>query len=298
MATSSTSTSFAAVLAGFFELARPKHWVKNVFVLMPVPFALAAGATLDPRSFLLGLAGFCLGNSAVYAFNDAFDVEFDRKHATKRLRPVASKRIQVAQALVFSAGLLAAGLVLTNLSGRVEATWTLLAYAALNVVYSVWGKHVSLVDVFLLSTGFVLRVLLGCALLGVAASSWLLLCSSGLALFLALAKRRADLTMGLDDEHRPSLSGYNLAFLDQTISITSAMTLMAYALYCMEASVLIPGREFATLPFVVFGVFDYLRLCQVKQAGGSPVDMLLSSPTIIACGIGWIGATLWSVQLP
>ena len=289
--------NLSASLSALLELARPKDWVKNVFVLMPVPFALADGATLDPPSFVLGIAGFCLGNSSVYAFNDAFDLELDRNHATKCFRPVAAGRISVAQALVFSAVLLAAGLLLTNLSGQIEATGILVVYALLNVIYSVWGKHVPLIDVFLLSSGFILRVLLGCALLGVAASSWLLLCSSGLALFLALAKRRADLAMGLDGEHRPSLSGYNLPYLDQAIGITSAMTLMAYALYCIEAAVLIPGREFATLPFVVFGVFDYLRICHVEQTGGSPVDLLLSSPAIMTCGLGWIMATFWSVGL-
>lgn len=289
--------NLSASLSALLELARPKDWVKNVFVLMPVPFALADGATLDPLSFVLGIAGFCLGNSSVYAFNDAFDLELDRNHATKCFRPVAAGRISVAQALIFSAVLLAAGLLLTNLSGQIEATGILVVYALLNVIYSVWGKHVPLVDVFLLSSGFILRVLLGCALLGVAASSWLLLCSSGLALFLALAKRRADLAMGLDGEHRPSLSGYNLPYLDQAIGITSAMTLMAYALYCIEAAVLIPGREFATLPFVVFGVFDYLRICHVEQTGGSPVDLLLSSPAIMTCGLGWIMATFWSVGL-
>jgi 4-hydroxybenzoate polyprenyltransferase len=287
----------STLLSALLELARPKHWVKNVFVLMPVPFALAAGATIDPRSFFLGVAGFCLGNSAVYAFNDAFDVELDRNHTTKRFRPVASGRVSVVQALVFSALLLGGGLLLTMLSGHIEAMWILVVYGLLNLIYSLRGKHIPLVDVFLLSSGFVLRVLLGCALLGVAASSWLLLCSSGLALFLALAKRRADLAMGLDGEHRPSLSGYNLPYLDQTIGITSAMTLMAYALYCMEAAVLIPGREFATLPFVVFGVFDYLRICHVEQTGGSPVDLLLSSPAIMTCGLGWIMATFWSVGL-
>lgn len=282
-------------LAALLELARPKHWVKNVFVLMPVPFALADGATLDPWSFVLGLVGFCLGNSAVYAFNDVCDAELDRSHPTKHDRPVASKRISVKLALLFSAGLTAAGLLLTILSGRLETTGILVIYVLLNMLYSLWGKHVPLMDVFLLSTGFVLRVLLGCALLEVAASSWLLLCSSGLALFLALAKRRADVVMGLGREQRPSLTGYNLPYLDQAIGITCAMTLMAYALYCMEAAVMIPGREFATLPFVVFGVFDYLRICQVEQKGDSPVDLLLSSPTIMLCGTGWIVAAIWSV---
>ena len=171
-------------------------------------------------------------------------------------------------------------------------------YAGLNVIYSCWGKHVSLVDVFLLSSGFVLRVVLGCALVGVAPSSWLLLCSSGLALFLALAKRRADLISGVAGDHRPSLSGYNVPFLDHAMGITAALTLMGYALYCIDAEVLLAGREFATLPFVVFGVLDYLRLVHVNQEGGSPVDLLLTSPTLLFSGIGWVGATLWSVRLP
>jgi 4-hydroxybenzoate polyprenyltransferase len=285
-------------LSALLELARPKHWAKNIFVLMPIPFAIADGATFHPLSFALGVAGFCLASSAVYAFNDAYDAEADRMHETKCRRPVAAGRVSFAAALVFSAVLLGAALLFAMLSGCNEAPGILAIYALLNVIYSWWGKHVALIDVFLLSSGFVLRVLLGCTLLGVVASSWLLLVSSGLAMFLALAKRRADLAKDLGDQHRVSLSGYNLQFLDQAIGITSAMTVMAYALYCMEAAVLIPGREFATLPFVVFGIFDYLRICHIKQTGDSPVDLLLSSPTIMACGAGWIMATLWSIRIP
>lgn len=285
------------MLSALVELARPKHWIKNVFVLMPVPFALADGAKLELGLFLLGLAAFCLGNSAVYALNDALDVERDRLHETKRLRPIASGRVGIPTALVFSAVLLVCAFALMSLTGHDGAMIILGLYAVLNLVYSGWGKHVALVDVFLLSSGFVLRVLLGCALLGVWASSWLLLCSSTLALFLALAKRRADLAKGIGDEHRSSLSGYNLPYLDQAMGITAAMTLMAYALYCIEAPVLIEGREFATLPFVVFGVLDYLRACLVKGVGDSPEDLVLSSPSILICGVGWIAATMWSVRI-
>lgn len=284
-------------LSDLIELARPKHWVKNVFVLMPIPFAIADGAELDPISFAFGVAGFCLASSAVYAFNDAYDAEADRMHDTKCERPVASGRVSFSAALIYSAALFSGALCLGLASGRREAPIIMAIYAGINIVYSWWGKHIALVDVFLLSSGFVLRVLLGCALLEVVASSWLLLVSSGLALFLALAKRRADLAKGLGDEHRPSLSGYSLPFLDQAIGITSALTVMAYALYCMEAAVLVPGREFATLPFVAFGVLDYLRVCHIKRTGGSPVDLILSSPPIMACGVGWILATIWSVRI-
>jgi len=146
----------------------------------------------------------------------------------------------------------------------------------------------------------VIRVLLGCALVEARASNWLLLCTSTLALFLALAKRRADLALGLDERHRPSLSGYSAAFVDQAMIAMLAASLMAYALYCIEGGVLTrlaPGREFATLPFVVFGGLEYLRLVHARGAGGSPVDVVLGSPRLLLCGVGWVAAALWSVAL-
>ena len=129
-------------------------------------------------------------------------------------------------------------------------------------------------------------------------SSWLLLCSSTLALFISLAKRRGELARGMDAGHRPALSGYTEAYLDQAMAVSAAMTLIGYALYCMDAQVLLPGREFASLPFVVFGVLEYLRLAQVKGEGGSPVDLLFRSPALVASGVGWTLASLWSVGLP
>jgi hypothetical protein len=144
---------------------------------------------------------------------------------------------------------------------------------------------------------YVMRALLGCALLDVAPSNWMLLCSYALALFVALAKRRADVVKGLGNEHRPALQGYNESFLDQAIGISAALTIIGYALYSMEAAVLLPNRKFAALPFVVFGVLDYLRVAHVRRGGGgSPVDLLLRSPTLLATGAGWLAATLWSLN--
>ncbi len=166
-----------------------------------------------------------------------------------------------------------------------------------NVAYSLGAKHVALLDVFLLASGFVLRVLLGCSLIGVRPSNWLLLCSSALALFLALVKRRADVGRGVSTESRPSLAGYNLAFLDLAIGVSASMTIVAYALYCMEAPVLLSGREFASLPFVLFGVLDYLRVSMLSDRGGSPVELIWSSPALAVCAAGWVVTTLWSVGL-
>jgi len=278
-------------------LARPKHWVKNAFVLMPVPFAVAAGAALRPWSFLMGLAAMGMAASAVYALNDVLDAEQDRLHPEKKLRPVASGRVSVAAALAWGAALLAGGLALAWAAAGFPALAVIGTYAALNVGYCLGGKNLPLLDVFLLASGFVLRVVLGTVLVSAVPSNWLLLCSSSLALFLGLAKRRGDLVKGLGEDHRPSLEGYNLVFLDQAMGITGAITLIGYALYTLEAEILVDGREFTTLPFVVFGVLEYLRLAQVKGKGGSPVDVILSSPVIAACGIGWVLAALWSVPL-
>ncbi len=286
------------MLKDLLELSRPKHWIKNVFVFMPLPFALASGtAQLDPWRFLMGLAGFCLANSAVYSLNDAHDAERDRLHPGKRRRPVAAGRVSVRAAAGWALALALAGAALALASGSVWSLAVVVVYITLNVFYSVRGKHIPLLDVFLLASGFVLRVLLGCALVGVAPSNWLLLCSYALALFMALAKRWADLVKGIDAEHRPSLAGYNREFLHQAMGIMTATTLMSYALYCIEAEVLLAGREFASLPFVVFGVLEYLRVVHVREDGGSPVDTLLSSPELLLCCVGWMAATIWSVRL-
>jgi len=284
-------------LRDFLVLWRPRHWLKNAFVLMPLPFALAAGGHFHPVGFLLGFAGFCLAASAMYAFNDVLDAPQDRMHPRKQKRPVAAGRIRPAAAVGSSLGLLAGGVTLAALSGSRAAVVILLIYVAINLSYSLGGKHVPLLDVFMLSSGFVLRVLLGCALIDVQPSTWLLLCSSTLALFLALAKRRGDLVRGVGSEHRPSLRGYSLGFLNQAIAISAAMTLLAYALYCMEAAVLLPGREFASFPFVLFGVLDYLRMADLGNSGDSPVELVLSSPSLWLTGVFWAVATVWSVGL-
>lgn len=278
------------------RLSRPKHWIKNVFVFLPVPFAVASGAQLDLQRFLFGLFAFCIAASAVYAFNDAQDAERDRMHEEKRNRPIAAGRISKNVAYVWSIALMAAGAALSWATRSPQVLAIYATYLVMNLGYSLGAKHVALLDVFLLSAMYVLRVLLGCALLAVEASEWLLLCSGALALFIALAKRRADVVKGMGSEHRPSLGGYNTSFLDQAIGISACMTIIAYALYSKEATVLLPSRKLAALPFVVFGVLDYLRTVHVHHGGGSPVDLVLKSPTLIFAGIGWLCATLLSLN--
>jgi 4-hydroxybenzoate polyprenyltransferase len=174
-----------------------------------------------------------------------------------------------------------------------------LVYVAVNVAYNLGAKNVALLDVFLLSSGFVIRVLLGCALVSAPPSPWLLLCTSTLALFLGFTKRRADLNEELDLMiHRPSLRGYNEAFLDQAMSICAGVAVLAYALYCIEVkNILQPGRELASLPFVAYGVLNYLRMVYVEGIGASPVDVACHSLSTQACAVGWLAAVTWSLGL-
>ncbi len=286
------------MLIGLIQLARPRDWVKNIFVVLPVPFAVAVGAHVAPVALMLGLVGFCLVNSAVYAFNDLTDARADQLHPVKRHRPLAMGRVSVIAAMVEIIVLLGGGLGLCLAAGNRQTVMTVvLTYVAINVAYNLGAKHIALLDVFLLSSGFVIRVLLGCALVSARPSAWLLLCTSSLALFLGFAKRRADLKEGLDHSHRPSLRGYSLAFLDQAIVICAGIAALSYALYSIEAKVLLPGREMASMPFVIYGILEYLRLADVEGVGGSPVDIAYDSTTIQICGLGWIGTVLWGLGL-
>lgn len=288
------------MITGLIRLARPRDWIKNVFVLLPVPFALKATGEKDfaPTAFLLGLAGFCLITSAVYTLNDLFDAEADRLHPKKRLRPIPAGEVTRVAAVIQMLVLLVAGLSLCMAADKPFTVPIVLAYVTINVAYNLGAKNIALLDVFLLSSGFVIRVLLGCVLVSAAPSPWLLLCTSTLALFLGFTKRRADLTDELDLNHRPCLRGYNLAFLDQAVSICAGVAILAYALYCIEAKkVLQPGREMASMPFVAYGILNYLRMVHVEGIGGSPVDIAYHSLSMQVCAVGWIVAVTWSLGL-
>lgn len=285
------------MLISLIKLARPWHWIKGGFIVAPIPFAIAAGASFDLRAFLAGFFGFCLLSSSVYIFNDLHDIEADRRDPRRQNRPLASGAVPVALAWIECVAILCMACVLFWVS-RVEALFVIGGiYALLNIVYSLHAKHVALIDVFILTSGFVLRVLAGCAIVRVTASNWLLLCSSTLAFFLSFAKRRADVNEGFTEKDRGALSGYNLAFLDHAMTISAAITIVAYALYTQEAKLFLPGRELAGLPFIAFAVLDYLRLAFVQGIGGSPTEIAYRSVPIRICILGWIIASIWGLGL-
>lgn len=286
------------MLKHLVRLARPRDWAKSVFILLPIPFAVRAGeAQLDVRVFLLGLVGFCLVSSGVYALNDVRDAPADRQHPTKRARPVASGVVPARTAVLWGIGLIATGVSLGIATWQPAVVALLAVYLAFNAVYTLGGKEVPLVDVFLLASGFLIRVLLGCALVVAPPSSWLLLCTFWIALFLAFGKRRADLTRGTGAAERPKRLGYTSGFLDHAMGIAAGVAMLAYSLYGHEAQAFVAGRELASLPFVAFGFLHVLRVAHLDELRDAPVELAFRSRVLQLCGAAWALATAWSLGL-
>jgi len=267
------------MLRALLKTIRPRQWTKNVFVFAALVFD---GKLFHLHDFLRTLAGFglfCLISSAVYIFNDLLDVEADRQHPVKKNRPIASGKLSVPVAIT-------AGAILSLLTFTLgyllawQFALTTLVYFVIMLVYSKWLKHVPILDVLILSAGFVLRVHAGTTLITVERfSPWLYVLMTLLALYLGFGKRRAELALLTDDatNHRKVLDGYTIPLLDQFITIVSGTTIVAYSLYTFFR----PGAPddhalMLTIPFVIYAIFRYLYLIQVKQIGGEPEEILLS----------------------
>ncbi|MBI3507495.1 MAG: decaprenyl-phosphate phosphoribosyltransferase [Proteobacteria bacterium] len=272
------------------RLARPKHWVKNAFVAAPLFFTPDALNAANLQAVLLAVVAFSLGASAIYVVNDYFDRAADRLHPEKKHRPLASGAVSGAGALVFAGILLGVALALT-LKLPAGVGQLLAAYLVLNLAYSVRLKHVSLLDVLIVAAGFVLRIEAGAAAIGIVPTVWIVVCTGLLALFLALAKRRDDLTGDLGPAHRGSLDGYNLRFVDTALAVILGALLVSYVIYTTDANVIRrygTDRLYYTVPFVVAGVLRYLQIALVEERAGSPTDLAVGDSFLLACVLGWI----------
>ncbi len=271
---------------------RPVQWLKNGFVLAPIVFSGRVG---DPEAWgrsLLAVVAFCAASSATYLVNDVLDREADRRHPVKRNRPIAAGEISVGMALA-AAGLLIAGAVAAAL---VLGGWfpaVLGAYLVLTISYSAFLKEAVFVDVLVVAAGFVLRVVGGAVAIDVPISTWLLLCTYLLALYLALGKRRAEIAL-LGEEagnHRVVLGHYTLPLVDQAISVVLGATVLAYTLYTVAPDTVAKvGSEglMATVPVVLYGLFRYLYLLHRHELGGSPTRVLITDMPLLACVVVWI----------
>jgi len=266
---------------------RPEQWTKNLLVFAGVLFG---GHLLEVSAMLRAVAAFavfCALSGVVYIFNDLADRAADQRHPIKRLRPIASGRLSpstaAAAATVLCVVSLAAAVLLSPMFAVLSAT-----YVALLGVYSVVLKHLVIIDALTIAAGFVLRAAAGAVAVFVPISHWLLVCTTLLALFLVLSKRRHELTLLADGAltHRPILEEYSPYLLDQMIAVVTASTLVAYSVYSTSpetAERLRTTRLGLTIPFVLYGIFRYLYLVHQKRAGGSPADLLLTDRPLLAC---------------
>jgi 4-hydroxybenzoate polyprenyltransferase len=273
---------------------RPRQWVKNLFVFAGVIFSQQM---LTPLAWtaLGAFVIFCGLSGAIYLFNDVADAERDRLHPSKRLRPIASGELSRTTAVIFGMLLLAGCLAGAF---RIGASFGLVAlgYAALLTVYSVWLKHVVILDVLTVAAGFVLRAVAGAVAVDAEISGWLLICTILIALFLALGKRRHEYRSLARDAaaHRPILAEYSESFLDQMISVVTASTVTAYALYTMSPETVAKFHTRLlplTLPFVLYGIFRYLYLLYRRDLGGNPSDLLATDRALLFDALLWMLAT-------
>ena len=278
------------MLIALIKAMRPKQWTKNGFVF----FALVFDKQLFHRdAFLRTLEGFflfCLMSSTVYLFNDIADVESDRQHPEKKHRPIASGALpmNVAWGAAVVLGILTIGVayLLSPIFAGILAT-----YLITNLLYSRWLKHVPILDVIILASGFVLRVGAGASLIVVERfSPWLYVVTTLFALFIGFGKRRAEMTL-LEKgagAHRKVLDGYTLPMLDQFITIVSGTTIVSYSLYTFSAPNLPENHSMMlTIPFVVYGIFRYLQLIQTGNAAGSPDEVALKDRPLQLTALLW-----------
>jgi len=280
---------------------RPRQWVKNLFVFAGVIFSQQL---LTPLVWpaLAAFAIFCGLSGAIYLFNDVADVDKDRLHESKRRRPIASGALPIGAAIGFGvlllAGCLAAAFRLSPAFGLVA-----LAYGALLTAYSVWLKHLVILDVLTVAAGFVLRAVAGAVAVDVEISGWLLICTILIALFLALGKRRHEYRSLTGDAaaHRPILAEYSEGFLDQMISVVTASTVTTYSLYTMSPETVAKFHTRLlplTLPFVLYGIFRYLYLLYRRDLGGNPSDLLVTDRGLLLDALLWMLTTLAIIYGP
>lgn len=276
------------------EAMRPLQWSKNLFVFTGLVFA---GKLSNPGLFLITAAAFlcfCAVSSAAYLLNDLVDVERDRLHPRKRMRPLASGRLSRSSAALAAPALAAGGLAAAFLI-RPQFGRTALAYCLLMAAYSLLLKREAVLELFVIAAGYVLRAAGGAAAIAVHISPWMLSCATLMALFLVLCKRRAEVFAAeAPEQHRESHVGYTPQLLDQMIAVATAATIVTYMLYAFQSET---ARTHAgllwTVPFVIYGMFRYLFLVYVRGQGENPESLILKDPHLLGSLVLWGGLAVF-----
>lgn len=283
-------------LKNIAELLRPRQWAKNLFVFMPVFFG---GQLLNAAALLqcaVAFAAFSLAASSIYCFNDAYDAEEDKAHPEKRNRPVASGRVSKKTACAAAIACLAASVtVLLSYGGNSRAALTalILLYYAMNAAYCVKLKQYAIIDAVTISIGFVMRVMAGGTASGIGYSEWIVIMTFLLALFLAFAKRRDDVTLYMNTNilHRRNTVRYNIEFINQAMTVVATIAIIAYIMYTLSPEVMNyynTRHIYLTSIFVLTGIIRYLQITIVDAKSGSPTKILLRDRFIQTCIVCWV----------
>ena len=276
---------------------RPHQYIKNLFIFLPLFFALKITDTTLLLQATLAFIAFSLTASAIYILNDYLDIEEDRAHPVKKDRPLASGAISKAQAIVIMLTLFLAGFSLMA-SVSLAAASILAAYVILNIAYSLHLKHVAILDVTIIAAGFVLRLFVGSAATDIPLSMWIVVMTFLLALFMALAKRRDDVLIFLETgkKMRKVIDGYNLQFLDTAMAIMAAVVIVSYTIYTTSEEVverLHSHYLYLTSLFVILGILRYLQVAFVHLDSGSPTKIVLKDRFMQLVLIGWVVTFAW-----
>ena len=280
-------------------LLRPHQWLKNLFIFTPAFFH---GSILE-QDFLFPaivmFLAYCLSASGIYCFNDIYDVEADRLHPKKRFRPIASGAVSKTTGYVLMIACIAASFLFVSLYSWADSTvrmgvyGVLAFYVLMNFAYCVYLKQKTIVDVFVIAMGFVLRIFAGGFSTGIVLSHWLVLMTFLLALFLAFAKRRDDVVMFEETGKiaRKNILRYNLSFMNQTIGIVASVTMVCYIMYTVSSEVMERfhcSYVYTTSIFVLAGIIRYMQVTIVDVRSGSPTKVLMHDKFIQACILCWI----------
>ena len=282
------------MLKPLLKTMRPKQWTKNAFVFTALIFDRKLFHPEPLMKTIFAFVLFCMAASAVYLVNDLADIERDRQHPKKRFRPLAagelSPRVAWIAAIVLAASALGGAFLVHTGLGLIVTGYLLLQFA-----YSFILKHLVIIDVMTVAAGFVLRVAAGVVVVEVARfSPWLYVCTTLLALFIAINRRRHELTLLAEDakNHRKILDEYNIAFLDEMNSMVTASTVIAYSLYTFSAPNLPKNHTMMlTIPFVIYGLFRYLYLIHVRGEGGAPDELILRDIPL------FLDVVLWALAI-
>lgn len=284
-----------------FILMRPHQYIKNIFIILPLFFALKITDIHLVSIAILIFIGFSLIASSIYILNDYIDREEDKLHPKKRLRPLASGKVSKKEAIIAMFLLSMSGFTLI-LSISLNVFFIVLFYVLLNIAYSLYFKHIAIIDIVIIAIGFVLRLFIGAVATGITLSQWIVVMTFLLALFMALAKRRDDVLIynSTGKKMRKVIDGYNIQFLDTAMAIMAAIVIVAYVIYTTLDEVIQKFHSnhlYLTALFVIIGILRYLQISFVHLDSGSPTKIVLRDRFMQVTLIGWLISFLWILYI-